>query len=451
MGSPQKYSRRALSYARSVVSGGIPACKWVIAACQRQIDDLERWKGRDAPFRFVPAKAETVCAFIELLPHIKGEWARRNERIRLEDWQCFVLCTVFGWYRADGSRRFRVAFTECPRKNAKSTLSSGIGLYMLTADNEAGAEVYSAATTRDQARIVFQTAQEMARREPDFRSAYGVGVGAHNIHVLAEACKFEALSAAGDTLDGLHVHCGIIDELHAHPTRKVWDVMETATGSRRQPLIWAITTAGTDRSGICYEQRTYVTKILDRVIEDESYFGIVYTIDDGDNWQSVESWRKANPNYGISVMPDDLERKARKAAQMPGALSNFLTRHLNVWITSDRALYDMLAWDRSRDATLRMEQFVGTPCWVGIDLGFVDDIAAMVFVMKPADDEFAVFGKYYLPEETIQESRNSQYVGWHRSGRITATDGNITDVETILDDLRSNAHPQRTGDRIRSL
>jgi len=277
----------------------------------------------------------------------------------------------------------------------------------------------------------------MVKRDADFRAAFGVEVNAHNLYVLQTGSKFEALSADASTLDSLNVHCAIIDELHAHPTRKVWDVLETATGARRQPLMWAITTAGTDKAGICYEQRTYVTKILERVIEDETYFGIIYTVDDEDlsRWNDPEIWRKANPNYGISVKPDDLARKAAKAAQLPAALSNFLTKHLNVWVSADSGLFDMLAWDRARNSELKIEDMTGAQCFIALDLGFVDDIASMVLVFKPKQGRPSVFTKNYLPEETIEESRNSQYSGWHRSGRITSTDGNVTDINAILDDL----------------
>ena len=436
-GKPQSYVQRAIGYARSVVSGKIPACKWVRLACQRQLDDLERWKGKDGPFHWRPSKANEVCAFIELLPHIKGEWARRKEKIYLEDWQCFILTTVFGWYRADGSRRYRMVFIEVPRKAGKSSLSAAVGLYMLTSDGESGAEVYSAATTRDQARIIFQTAQDMANREPDFRAAFGVEVGAHNINVLSTGSKFEALSADASTLDGLNISCALIDEVHAHPTRKVVDVIETATGSRRQPLQWEITTAGSDKSGICYEHHGYACKILEKVTEDETFFGIIYTIDDEDmdHWDDPAIWEKANPNYGVSVAPDDLARKAAKAAQLPAALSNFLTKHLNVWVSADSGLFDMLAWDRARNQELKIEDMTGAQCFIALDLGFVDDIASMVLVFKHKQGKPSVFTKNYLPEETIEESRNSQYSGWHRSGRITATDGNVTDINAILDDL----------------
>lgn len=234
------YIAIAKQYAQSVVSGAIPACRWVQLACQRQLNDLARFKGKDSPYRFNPKlsdrngrgfhPADNLCAFIERLPHVKGPLA--GEPISLEPWQVFILTTVFGWVTPDGKRRFRRSYIEVPRGNAKSTLSSAVALYMLAADHEGGAEVYSLATTRDQARIVFGDAQTMARRSPGFRTRFSVNVGAHNMHVLASGSKFEALSAEGSTLDGLNIHFGCVDELHAHKTRTVYDVVETGTGKR---------------------------------------------------------------------------------------------------------------------------------------------------------------------------------------------------------------------------
>lgn len=426
----KNYPALASQYSSDVLAGVIPACKWVKLACERNQRDLTR---QNWQYRFDAGKASKVCRFIEHLPHIKGRWG--GTKINLEPWQCFLLTTVFGWVHQDtGLRRFRISYVEVPRKNAKSTLSSAIGLYMLTADDEEGADVYSAATTRDQARIVFADAQGMARKTAEFRDHFGVNVGAHNIHVLSTSSKFEALSADAHTLDGLNIHAAIVDELHAHKTREVWDVLETATGARSQPLIWTITTAGSNRAGICYEQRTYLTKLLERVADDDSYFGIIYTIDEDDAWDAEPSWRKANPNYGVSVNPEDLARKATKALQMPSAVSNYLTKHLNCWVSAEAGLFDMLAWDKCSDPTLKPEDFTGCPCWIGIDLGFVDDIAAVVHMFE-RDDKLYFFGRYYLPEETVQESRNSQYSGWHRMGRIKTTDGNVTDIEVIVADL----------------
>jgi hypothetical protein len=199
--------------------------------------------------------------------------------------------------------------------------------YRLATDSEGGAEVYSLATTRDQARIVFGDAQTMARQSAGFRSRFGVGVGAHNLHVLARGSKFEALSAEGSTLDGLNIHFGCIDELHAHKTRTVYDVVETGTGKRDNSLLWVITTAGSNRSGICYEIRTFVTRLLDGVFADDSQFGIVYGLDDGDDWTLEESLIKANPNWGISVRPEVLAPLQAKAMQMPSAVNNFKTKH----------------------------------------------------------------------------------------------------------------------------
>lgn len=431
----------ATQYAADVLSGKIPACKWVKLACERQQADLKR---KDWAYRFDGAAAEKICRFIECLPHIKGKWG--GTPIKLEPWQCFILCVVFGWLnRKTGKRRFRTAYIEVPRKNAKSTLTSGVGLYLVTEDGEEGAEVYSAATTRDQARIVFADAQAMARRTPDLREHYGLAVNAHNINVLRTSSKFEALSSEGDTLDGLNIHGGLIDELHAHKTRDVFDVLETGTGSREQSLIWLITTAGSNKTGICYEQRDYVCKLVERVVADETYFGIIFTIDPEEDWATEDAWRKANPNYGVSVYADDIARLAKKALQTPAAVNNFLTKRLNVWVTADVGLFDMRKWEAAGDKSLKPEDLKDWPCWITVDLGFVDDIAGVTKTFRKVEmidgeeiPTYYFFDRAYLPEETVQSSRNSQYSGWERTGQIIATDGNVTDIERILDDIMSD-------------
>jgi len=439
-----------LNYCRQVVSGEIVAGKWVRAACQRQLDDLERWPGKDSEFWFDADEAERVCRFAEMMPHIKGEWARRRERIKLEPWQCFLLIVVFGWMRADGLRRFRTFYLEVARKNAKSTLLAIIGLYMLAADNEAGAEVYSLATTRQQAQIVFRVARAMALRERGYQEAYGVKVNAHNVCIDSDEAKFEAQSAEDNSLDGLNVHCGIIDELHAHKTRGVWDVIETATGARSQPLVAAITTAGSNREGICYEQRGYVCRILNATLHrhdglgyriegdsvvDETYFGLIYTVDDEDDWTDSKVWIKANPNLGVSVRPDDLARKCSKAMQLASAQPGFLTKHLNVWVNADHAWMDMRAWDRAADRDMRPEEFVGWECVIGQDLASKVDVASTALLFRK-DGEYRLFTRHYLPEAAIEDSANSQMRGWAIEGHITETDGNTIDYDVVESDLR---------------
>ena len=440
-----EYVKRSNRYISDILSDKIPACKWVKLACERQKKDLERWKGKSGKYWFdgsVDGSAHTICWFIENLPHVKGEWAKRGETISLEPWQCFGLTTLFGWKKQDGTRRFRTSYEEVPRKNAKSTKASGVGLYMLAEDKEMGAEVYSAAVTRDQAKIVWQDAKSMVNRDHEFQSHFGIRAMAHSVFQESTGSKFMPLSSDANTLEGLNVHCGIIDELHAHRTREVYDVLEMATGSRAQPLIYVITTAGSNRAGICYEVREYLTKILQEVVEDDSFFGIIYTIDDGDDWADPAVWKKANPNFGISIYPDDFERLARKALEMPSATNNFLTKRLNLWVNADTAWMDMKAWERCADLTLKEEDFEGQDCHIGLDLASKVDIAAKVKLFKrevEGKEHYYAFGKYYLPESAVEESRNSQYSGWERMGRLVTTPGNVTDYEYIKDDLRHDS------------
>jgi phage terminase large subunit-like protein len=213
-------------------------------------------------------------------------------------------------------------------------------------------------------------------------------------------------------------------------------------GARAQPLIWNITTAGSDISGICYEVRANLIKILEGVAQDEAMFGLIYTLDEGDDWTLEASWRKANPNYGVSVNPDDLARKAAKAMRTPSYVNTFLTKHLNIWVSSETAWMDMFAWGRCRDKTLEIEQFEGEPCWMGLDLASKIDIAALLYLFRREIDgasHFYPFLKSYLPEEAAEESKNSQYSGWAREGRLILTEGNITDIDRIEQDIREAA------------
>lgn len=430
----EPYTGLAAQYIEDILSSERSACNYVKFACERQKRDLE---SPPAGYTFDHGRAARICRFIELLPHIKGKWA--GTHITLEPWQAFILTTVFGWVDARGYRRFKTAYTEVPRKNAKSTISSGVALYLMSADGEAGAEVYSAATTRDQAKIVWQDAKRMVDSTPGLRHKFNVHTTAHSIHVEDTASWFRTLSRdQGGNLDGLNVYGAIVDELHAHKTRDVWDVIETGTGSREDPMMWAITTSGFNRAGICYEQRAYTIKVLQGVVDDPEYFGIIYTIDDGDEWTDEASWIKANPNWDVSVKPDDIRRKARKAMEMAAAQNNFLTKHLNVWVNADTAWLDMRAWDRCSHPELTLEQFEGKPCWIALDLASKLDIASIALLFRQ-DDKYIIFTQNYLPEDAAEEGRNSQYGGWVREGRLITTSGNVTDYGAIEDDLREMA------------
>ena len=252
------------AYARSVSEGQILTNGLVRLACERHLDDLSTAAGRG--LRFDRAAARHAIEFFGFLRHSKGEWAGRT--FELAPWQAFVVGCLFGWQRADGLRRFRTAYCAVPRKNGKSTLSAGIGLYLLVADGEHGAEIYSAATSRDQARIVFDEAKRMVGSSPALKRRVGILI--NNLHVAATTSRFMPLSSDASTMDGLNVHGAIIDELHAHRTRHVVDVLETATGARRQPLLFEITTAGYDRHSICFEHHDYSIKVLQGIVRDDS-------------------------------------------------------------------------------------------------------------------------------------------------------------------------------------
>lgn len=437
MSAERDYCGIARRYAARVIAGKIDACRWVKLACQRQLDDLKR---KDWEWRFDKDRAARICRFVELLPHVKGRW--KAPRIELEPWQCFEYTTIFGWVDADGNRRFRRAYTEVPRKNGKSTLAAAVGLYMLAADGEPGAEIYSAATTRDQAKISWEIARSMARRSPQMLSAYGIEPLAHSIAIASEAAFFRPLSRDADTLEGLNVHAAIVDELHAHKTREVFDVLNTATGSRRQPLIFIITTAGDNRAGVCYELREYVCNILAGRHQDERFFGIIYTIDESDDWTSPAAWRKANPNYGVSVLVEDISALARQAAANAEEQNSFLTKRLNIWVSVGTAYFNMLAWDqRCKDPALKLEDFYGCPCRIHLDLASKRDITSKIMTFELPGGRYAVFGRYYLPEDNIERGKPNYdlYRGWARRNLLTLTPGNVTDYEFVERDILEDA------------
>ena len=429
------YCGIARQYAADVLGGKIPACKWVKLAADRQLADLKTYAGSRSPYVFDENEANRVCKFIELLTHTKGELA--GTRIHLEPWQVFILTTVFGWLRrADGGRRYRRAYVEVSRGNGKSTLCSGIGLYCLLADREGGAEVYSFATTRDQAKIVFGDAKVMAERNAALRQKFGLQVLANALYVPQTNSTFQAKSAEGSTLDGLNTHLAIIDELHAHKTRAVYDVVETSTGKRKNSLMFVITTAGFDTSGICYEVRTMVTKVLEKSVVDETQFGIIYGLDEGDDWTTVEALEKANPNWGISVRPEIITSLMKKAIALPSAVNNFKTKHLNIWCSASSAWMDRQAWEAG-EINVDRSDFEGQPCYIGLDVGAKNDVTAKVLLF-PVGKSFVVFADFYLPEAAVEKSTNSQYRGWVEEGWITQSGGAMTDLARIEEDIRDD-------------
>lgn len=449
------YAAIATQYARDVVDGRVLACRWIRLACQRHIDDIARdaagWRFTWNPELETAAgkkyrPADRVCHFIELLPHIKGDWAARSERIRLEPWQIFFAASVFGWVdRTTQRRRFRKADLIVPRKNAKSTIAAGIGLYMGFCDGEFGAEVYSGATSEDQAGEVFNPAKLMAERSPDFRALFGVTVRASNISAAETNSKFEPV--IGKPGDGASPSCAIVDEYHEHATEALYETMNTGMGARKQPLMLVITTAGDNISGPCYAHQQELQMILDGHIEDDQRFGLIYTIDvdeDGkpEDWTTEEALIKANPNYGVSIDPDFMLGQLRDAIRDPRKQATYKTKHLNIWVASASPWLNMEDWKAAADKTLREEDFKGEAFHQGVDLANVIDIASRCKIFQRNIDEkthYYVFWRHYLPESQIQIPENRHYQGWHKAGWITQTPGSMIDQSRIEQDINDDA------------
>jgi len=421
-------------YCRDVTAGKIPAGKWVRLACQRHLDDLARQKAKDYPYRFDADKAERVCRFLELLPHTKGKWASKGERIRLEPWQCFKTACLFGWVKKrDGYRRFRKALILEPRKNGKSIWAAGVGLYMLSMDGEHGAEVYSGATSEKQAWEVFRPARIMALRSPQLVAAAGIQVNASNIHILANESRFEPL--IGKPGDGSSPHCSIHDEYHEHETDDQVSAMETGMGAREQALQLIITTAGSNISSPCYAAVIEARRMLEGIAPADDVFALMYGIDPEDDWTAEAALRKANPNFDVSVKADFLRAMQRDAINNARKVSAFKTKHLNEWVQAREAYFNIQRWQESAVPGLRLEDFRGQSCIVGLDLASKVDIAAMVLLFRRPGGGFAMFGRWYLPEKTVELGENEHYQAWERKKLLTVTDGDMIDFGQIRDDL----------------
>jgi phage terminase large subunit-like protein len=430
-----EWAKIANKYADDVVNGRIPTGEYVKAACRRHLKDLKKQTTKRFLYRFSEQKAAKVCDFISKLRHIKGKWA--GTEIHLEPWQVFFLACVFGWVRkSDDKRRFREAYLEVARKNAKSTIAAGIGLYMLSDDGEPGAEVYSGATSERQAWEVFAPARLMAKRDPDFLEHFGITVGAQSLFSEEAASKFQPI--VGNPGDGASPHCSITDEYHEHPNANQYETMTTGMGAREQPLALIITTAGSDVSGPCFQKRDEIIKILSGVIDDDSVFGMIYTLDEKDIWSDFSNWIKANPNIGVSVFEDYLQKQLLTAKQNVEKQNKIRCKHLNQWMNAATAWMDMGKWRRCTDTTLSLDDFTGKKCIIALDLATKIDLTAKAYLFQE-DGKRYLFLKYYLPEETIELSHNDHYRRWAAQGWITETMGNVLDFGQVKEDLLADA------------
>ncbi|MEQ5178678.1 terminase large subunit [Proteus vulgaris] len=433
----------ANQYARDVVRGKIVACQYVIDACQRHIDDMAQEKSRKFRYRFDKDLAEQAAKFIQLLPHTKGEWAFKRMPITLEPWQLFIVCSAFGWVQKGTKlRRFREVYTEIPRKNGKSAISAGVALYCFTCDNEFGAEVYSGATTEKQAWEVFRPAKLMCKRTPLLTEAFGIEVNAKNMNRPEDGARFEPL--IGDPGDGQSPHCAIVDEYHEHDSDSLYTTMLTGMGARRQPLMWAITTAGYNIEGPCYDKRREVIEMLNGTVPNDELFGVIYTVDEKDDWTDPNTLKKANPNMGVSVYSEFLISQQNRAKNNPRLASIFKTKHLNIWVSARSAFFNMLSWRACEDKTLTLEMFEGQSCYQALDLARKIDMNSRVKLftreIEGKRHYYCISPSFYVPYNAvfsadIENQRTAErFKKWVETKHLTLTDGAEIDYRVILED-----------------
>ena len=439
------------AYARDVTAGRLVTGEVVRLACKRHLDDLAQ--GAQRGLIWDAAASLHALTFFGHLRHSTGEWA--NQPFILQPWQAFVIGSLFGWKRLDGTRRFRTAYVEVARKNGKSAMLAGTALYALVADGEPGAQVYAAATTRDQARIVFGEAERMVEASPALRTRLTRTV--NNLAVLPTSSWFRPLSADASKMDGLNVHFAAVDEVHEHTSPDIIQKLNTATGARRRPLIFEITTAGHDRHSVCRQHHEFSIKALEGTIPHEaadSWFAYIATLDPGDDWMDATVWIKANPSLGVTVKPEDLRRQVDEAREMPAQQNAIRRLRLNEWTEQATRWLDMDVWADGgppremdwRDVTADLDdveaRLAGRKCYGGLDLARVNDLSAFVLVFPPTNDprlgeigqRWVVLTRFWVPEEDIlRRARRDRvpYDVWRDQGFLAATPGNATDFAFI--------------------
>ena len=400
-------------------------------------------------------------------PHIEGvAWAGTPIYNDLQPWEIFILAALFGWLRPDGTRRFRNAYLSVAKKNGKTLLCAAIALYLLANDGEPGAQVYSAATNYEQAAIVWNAACEMVRRSPELTER--LQVWAHAIQLRNEHSLFRPFHSKSKSVDGFNPSGGIIDELHAHTNKGMLNIIRNATGARVQgggsPLILIITTRGDNLEGPCMEEDDYSQKILNGSLRDDSFFAIIFTLDEGDDWADESVWPKANPNLGVSVSLDELRDHLRRAQASPTDAADFQTKKCNRWVGALSAYFNVQKWTKlGREPIL--DELRQARLYIGCDLAAKLDLNAVVWLFRRQRDgtrkvrrrtsgytqpgvyeeiEVPVFGFYliphlFVPEATARDPHNKngeRYRKWAAEGWLTLTDGNVVDYDRILDSCR---------------
>jgi phage terminase large subunit-like protein len=436
----RNYAAIALDFAKRAAAdkNGKRHCKWVRLAAERHLRDLRR---KNWSFKFDEGYANDVCDFIEKLPHVEGQW--ETPTLRLEPAQIFILAVVFGWRRKEDPtrRRFTMAYIEMARKGAKSTLTAGVSLYCTTCEKEPGPLTLIGATTGDQARKVFNPARLMVKKTKPLQEAFALEAWSRSITCGDNGGMIHTINAKSSTQDGHNPHLAVLDELHAHTDRGLFDVIRSAFGARRNPLLWMITTAGFNMHGVCYEQRSFVAKVLEQSISAEHYFGIIFTLDEDDDPYDEKNWVKANPLYPVTPSQEYMRGRAIEAKASPGGETEFKTKNLNIWMGAAAAWLNVGSWNEC-GGKLPLSAFRGLNCYLGADLADKDDITAVVLAALDPTGRLLLKTWFWLPEAALERASQTErenvtlYRQWRAEGKLIITPGDWIDHNRVERKIR---------------
>lgn len=417
-------------YINDITHGRVVAGRLARLRVERHLKDLESCYDRG--LYFDEAAALKVLRFFGFLHHAKGSQFA-GKPFELSPWQAFDIYNIYGWKTTGGRRRFRYAYTDIARKNGKTTFAAGQGLYLLIMDQEPGAEVYTVATKREQARICLDDARTIVSKSKDLRKYAQVFQHAVTCEVMGASMK--ALSSDSNTLDGLNPHGVILDEFHAHKDDLVFNVMKSAMGARQQPLMLILTTAGFNRNVPCYGYRDVGIKVLEGLLQQDDTYYSIHTLDKDDDYHDPEVWIKSNPNLGVSVSNDFLKDEYNAAKNNPSQLYNFLTKNLNLWTDSAEA---WITYDEWMACDNGVEDLDGAECYAGLDLASTRDTTALALRFQKADGKSTYKLFFWMPEMNVEErvkNKGINYDRWIRDGWVKTTPGNITDYDFIKADI----------------
>ena len=442
----------ARRYARAAVKNKKKHGKWERLACQRFLDDLKRAKGKGAPFTFNKAEATKPCRFVECLPHVEGAWDTRE--ITLEPSQIFFIVNLFGFRKPDGSRRFSTALYAIARKNGKTTLAAGLGLYCLLEEGEIGPNVFSAASTGDQARICWNIAKRIVEKESELREYYQTEAMANAIPSYGNGGTFKPVNAKASTQDGLNPSCVIFDEIHAQRDHDLVNVLRSAAGARRNPLFLYTTTEGYEKPGPWSELRHFAQQVLQGIIEADHFLACLWMIDDDDDEFDPAVWIKANPLMTANpLLKAEIEKEAIEAKTMPGRAAEFRIKRCNrrsavagAWINLDK-------WRKCGGKKYTLEELKGYPCVAALDLASTTDLNSFRLLFD-VDGHYVTLGWKWVPERAVDyrtQKGFTQYATWIESGDLLVTTGHggeITDyreLEELIKEVSDIAVPKWIG------